>query len=461
MMTLRELINHRSNPLNSLFVKIFLWFWLTALVLMLGVALSTRQVLDWMEPIPANPKQVAQLEKVAQKLVEHQGHRRDRPGPRFARRYRVIIWDQGDTVVAPPAIRRRFLEIADAISGEEYTQQKYFDGILFVGPKAVELAGQKKLLFLYRKVERKKPQWSADQGAFRLQALLYILGSGFASFLLAWTITRRLHQLREATGQLRRGDFDVRLPKPSLFIDEIDRLFIDFNGMAEHIKELIASQQSLLQMTSHEIRSPLTRIGVALGIAQQGGETDACLARIEKEIDYLDRLLAEILKLAAVNNEIGQSQSEPLALLPIVQRVIDNARFVWQEKRDILLLDNIGMTDASPKLSVEENLFYLALENLVNNALKYSPEAKPVRVKVEQFDSEIALTVCDEGEGVDPEFLKKMFEPFTRKNYSSDGFGLGLAITRRIIRRLGGRIDVNSGAEGGLEVALILPKIKD
>ena len=325
-MTVSDMLRHRFNPFNSLFVKIFLWFWVTALLLMLGVALSMRQLLDWMEPIPANPKQVVQLEKVVRKL-ERQSHRFDRLRPHFFHRHKIIIWDGGENVKAPPPVRPIFLELAATLSAEDYVQQKYAKGFHFIGPQTAELDGKPYQVFLYRKAKHKKPLSLAEQGAFRLRAFLYVVGSGIASFLLAWTITRRLRLLRTASSKMRQGDFSVRLPEARLFNDEIDRLFIDFNKLAERINSLVSAQQSLLHMTSHEIRSPLTRIGVALGIAQQGGETDACLARIEKEIDYLDGLLTQILKLASLTSSDAKATANRVALRPIIERVIDNVRF--------------------------------------------------------------------------------------------------------------------------------------
>lgn len=464
-MTISALLQHPLNPLNSLFVKIFLWFWVTALVLMLGVATSMRQFLEWMEPVPATPEQVQRLEKIATKVQRMVNRRGGRIGPGLLRRNQVLLWDQADEVRAPPPVRERFLVIAKEFAKEDFIQQKYSDGFLFIGPKAIEIKSSFKneesaqQLFLFRKAKRKNPIFSPGSGGLRLRAFLYILGSGLASFFLAWTITRRLRQLRAVTGQLRAGDFSARLPAPRYFLDEIDRLSLDYNAMAEHISLLITSQQSLLQMTSHELRSPLTRIGVALGIAQQSGDTTACLSRIEKEIDYLDRLLSEILRLAALDSDQKIRSAKVLPLLPIVERVLDNAKFATQGKREINLVDTIAMTATKPQVLMEENLLYLALENIVNNALKYSPESKPVSVRVESSEwRDVVIRVIDQGEGVDPEFLAKMFEPFTRKNYSSDGFGLGLAITKRIVEALDGSVKAAPGKTGGFEVSLTLPR---
>lgn len=277
--------------------------------------------------------------------------------------------------------------------------------------------------------------------------------------LLAAYLTSPIRKLRRATQRLAAGELGTRV-KPQLKRrrDELADLASDFDEMAERIESLITSQERLTRDVSHELRSPLARMNVALELAKQrsGPETQPFLARIENESERLNEMISRILTLSKLESgAFDEFRGERLDLTELVRDVAADADFEAKAKRKAVELV------WSDKCSIvgNENLLRSAIENVVRNAVKYTDEGTNVRVSVIAENGTAKIQIGDRGGGVPDAELKNLFIPFYRLGEARDrktgGTGLGLAIARRAIVAHNGTISARN-VSGGLEVEIVL-----
>ncbi|HKJ04716.1 MAG TPA: ATP-binding protein [Geopsychrobacteraceae bacterium] len=299
-------------------------------------------------------------------------------------------------------------------------------------------------------------------GFFGSRALIILGVAALLCFILARSLTSPIRKLRRATHQFADGDLTTRIGTAIEGKGEISDLGHDFDFMAERIESLINSQRRLLQDISHELRSPLARLSVALELARQrsGDEAQGALNRIERESAQLNEMIGQLLSLAQLESGSGSYPMETFELDPVVRSVVQDADFEARGAgREVLLTDCC-------QLSVEgiEELLRRAIENVVRNAVKYTAAETAVEVSL-QFDktskAAALIRVRDHGPGVPPEALEKIFEPFFRvadaRDRESGGSGIGLAIADQAIRLSGGSIRAENHPEGGLVVLISLP----
>jgi signal transduction histidine kinase len=295
-------------------------------------------------------------------------------------------------------------------------------------------------------------------GPLGLLAVAIVI-SGLVSYALARYVTRPMQRMGEAGTALGQGDLTARLPdRLTRRRDEIGGLARDFNRMADRLTTLIGGQQQLLRDVSHELRSPLARIEVALSLAERefaGAGDSRHLERIRLESERLDALVGEILEYARLKQD-GALQQQPLDLAALIDDVVADARLEGGPRK-------ITVEAAGPEhalLNGDETLLRRALENVVRNAVRHSPEGGRVTVSLEPSDSLLEVRVADEGPGVPGDALETIFEPFVRlsggRSEDSPGGGIGLAIARAAVERHGGRIRARNREAGGLVVTLII-----
>ena len=300
--------------------------------------------------------------------------------------------------------------------------------------------------------------------------IIAIISSGFVCYLLSWYLTKPIVKLRTATRQLAAGDLTARAGAPlTLRKDEVAGLMRDFDAMAERLEMLVKAQSRLLNDISHELRSPLARLSVALGLARQraGVESADMLDRIELEASRLNELIGRILTLARLEDgEQGPGQT-PVPLDELVASVAEDAEFEAQERRCHV---KTSIQKGDWAVRGNDSLLHSAVENVVRNAIRYTAEGSSVEIALSSDDrpggSEAVLRVSDSGPGVPEDALQKMFEPFYRlddaRGRLTGGVGLGLAITERAVRFHGGKVSARNRPEGGLVVeirlALISPR---
>jgi two-component system sensor histidine kinase CpxA len=297
-----------------------------------------------------------------------------------------------------------------------------------------------------------------------------IITSGLMCYLLAWSMTSPVTRLRRAAQSLAAGDLSARAGAPaSGKRDELTELMRDFDRMAERIEGLVDSQSRLLKDVSHELRSPLARLSVALGLARQrvtpevAPELESALNRIEVEADRLNQLIQRLLTISRLESGADGLRKTQLSLRELLEQVAHDAEYeipgrgcrVTADARDEFLVE------------ADPDLLRSAMENVVRNATRYTAEGTTVEVRLERQQSakggeeDIVVRVLDSGPGVPDEALPKIFEPFYRlddaRNRQTGGAGLGLSIADRAIRLHGGQLRASNRKEGGLEVEIRIP----
>jgi two-component system, OmpR family, sensor histidine kinase CpxA len=297
--------------------------------------------------------------------------------------------------------------------------------------------------------------------------IILIITSGLVCYFLSWYLTKPIVRLRGATQQLAAGDLTARIGVPrSGRRDEVAGLMRDFNGMAERLETLVKAQSRLLNDISHELRSPLARLNVALGLARQraGVESADMLDRIELEASRLNELIGRILTLARLEDgEQGVPQT-PVPLNELVQSIAEDAEFEAQARHCHV---HTAIPQGAWGVRGNASLLNSAVENVVRNAIRYTAEGTSVEIDLSCADAatgpEAVLNVSDSGSGVPADTLDKLFEPFYRldeaRGRNTGGVGLGLAITERAVRFHGGKVKAFNRPEGGLRVEIRLPLI--
>lgn len=321
--------------------------------------------------------------------------------------------------------------------------------------------GQSYLIFQPARTDKRNeiprpPRGMIVPVALLVAALIACLG---VSTLLARHFSRPIQNLRDAFQSVAEGKLDTRIGgSMGRRQDEIAELGAEFDKMTERLEQSVAAQKRLLHDVSHELRSPLARQQVAIELArQQPGKMAAALDRIEQESGRLDALVGEILTLARLESGVPLPVDEYVDLVELFDTVIEDARFeASQSGRQI----EARGPDASQPLILRARgeLLHRALENIVRNAISHTPADSAVQVVCQRSAESLSITVTDHGTGVPAGELETIFEPFYRsENGSTGGFGLGLAIARRAVEFHGGQILARNGANGGLEIELILP----
>jgi signal transduction histidine kinase len=296
--------------------------------------------------------------------------------------------------------------------------------------------------------------------------IIAVLSSGLVCYFLAWYMTKPVSRLRAATQQLAAGDLTARAGDPnSKRRDEIAGLVRDFDTMAARLETLVKAQSRLLNDISHELRSPLARLNVALGLARQrsGPESAAMLERIELEAGRLNELIGRLLTLARLEDGEQSVAATPVLLDEVVLNVAEDAEFEAQARHCHV---HSEIPEGSWGVRGDASLLHSAIENVVRNAIRYTREGTTVEIHLEKAESaagraEAVVRVNDCGSGVPDEALEKLFQPFYRlddaRGRQTGGVGLGLAITERAVRFHGGRVSAVNRAEGGLMVEIHLP----
>lgn len=281
------------------------------------------------------------------------------------------------------------------------------------------------------------------------------------SIVLALYLSRPVMMLRRGFQRLSEGDLTVRLSSSvARRNDELGDLAVDFDVMAERLGMLVTARDRLLNDVSHELRSPLTRAQLAIGLARQGGQAwPGAIARVEVELRKLDSLVDELLTLAREESATAPKEDffDPIW---VVLKVLDDAQLEVKTKNLTLRTVSPQMDEeARPVVAGSARLFERAVDNVVRNAIRFSSECGEldVRIDVTPVSPSYRVQIKDRGPGVDPKLIDTVLQPFVR--IDDTGTGLGLAIANRVIRAQGGSITCHNRRSGGLCVTIEIPAI--
>ena len=448
--------------MRRLFLRIFLVFWLAmaavATLLILSSPLFTRSrpgVERWQRDVEGGLHE--RLERSARTVAggqERQGGEH-RGGPRIPA---LLLRPDGTSAVGsdvPPEIAA-FARRVEA-AGEEISERT---GAYHIAGRPVSRPDGERLVLVA--AVRRPPSLVdlLEPGVlgWRLVALTAIVGA--LCFWLARTLTSPVTTLRGVVRRLAGGDLSARVaPRIAARKDEIGDLARDFDGMAARIEALVGAQRRLVRDVSHELRSPLARLAVALELARKraGEGAGEQLDRIELEAGRLDALIDQLLTLSRLEAADAPAARDAVDLCELVDSVADDAAYEASALDVQVVVDKGGAC----VVSGDADALRSALENVVRNAVHYSESGSEVRVAVARVGQSVAVTVSDSGPGVPEEHIEAVFQPFFRVEEARDrqhgGAGLGLAIAARAVRLHGGAVTARNRPAGGLEVELRLP----
>ena len=287
--------------------------------------------------------------------------------------------------------------------------------------------------------------------------LLFSVAGGIFCYFISRYLTRPLFKLGEAAAAIAEGRLDTRADASlTNRRDEIADLASNFNRMAERIEALITGQRRLLGDVSHELRSPLSRLIVALGLVRQGPPEEAAenLERIGLEARRLDTLIGQLLTLTRIDSGVDRGSPATFDLTSLVQEVANDGDFEARARNRSVVIQQ-----ADPcTVNGFEELLRSAAENVVRNAIRHTAEATTVEISLQNTGTRVLLRVLDHGPGVPEAVLSEIFLPFRRvANDNSEGAGLGLAIAERAVTVHRGAVRAMNVPEGGLSVEIDLP----
>ena len=290
--------------------------------------------------------------------------------------------------------------------------------------------------------------------------ILAIIVSAFVSYLLAQAMSRPVQQLRNATKSLADGNFDSRVASSVVRRrDELGILARDFDTMADKLQRSVAQQVELARNVSHELRSPLARLRVALELARRKSGELPEFDRIDRETESIDSLIAQILSYSRLD-AVAKQDKHSTSLTDLVADVVDDVNFECESE---------GLKGKSVKFEFSERIrmplhsesLKSAVENIVRNAVRHTRANSAVVVKLlGRTGGNATIVVDDAGSGVGSDEIGKLFEPFFRTEHSTEngaGTGLGLAIAKRAVEIHGGTIIASNRPAGGLRISIELP----
>ncbi|HUI52932.1 MAG TPA: ATP-binding protein [Terriglobales bacterium] len=454
--------------MRSLFWKIFLWFWLAMALVSLTLILSSV----WSASRTSRERDEAIDRAMTPLIADNFADVYDRDGKRgleelMARGrgtfpWRPFLFDRTGHEVLDRSVSPAVVEAFHrALLSRQTEIVEQGDGRC-VGQYILANSGTPYVLVL--EMNRRGSGWGPQVPSHvqALQFLLVLLIVGLISLWITRHITLPMVQLRAAANQLARGDLSARVRPESLHRkDELASLGRDFNYMAEQIELLMNAQRRLIADISHELRSPLARLSVALGLAHRtvNPETRASLHRIEREAHRLNELIGGLLNLARLESGTERLEQESVRLDELVQSVADDAAFeAASHQRGVRVLSTFVC-----RRKGNTQLLRSAIENVARNAVHYTAAGTEVEISLHPWadGSSAVIAIRDHGPGVPEAALHTIFEPFFRVDDARDRFsggaGLGLSITDRVIRAHGGAVRAHNHPEGGLVVELSLP----
>ena len=440
----------------SLFWKLFLTMWLSivgfsATIGWLNDKLAREQ---WAEE-PANTfsRGMIRITQRAQQALQMEGRKALRDEllniPRMTRSHIYVVDDESQELLGRDNALKQLVErrtVMDPVEFQDAEGNNYTIYTVNRTPPATLLA-------------------PGPQGtALRLVAAAVI--SALISYFLARSLATPLEELRKASRKIAAGDLATRVSKtvPSRQ-DEIGQLAKDFDIMTSRLQAMQQANQRLMQDVSHELRSPLARLSVALEIARKKGVGDigSEIDRITLESERLGTLINDVLGLLRESSETTPRLDEDLDLSALLSDLVEVVNYEVPEGKP-----GISWQPAAPcEFHGDRELLWRAMENLLRNALRYTDPDRGVLLDlvVGKRKSQVRLEVRDFGSGVPEGELEKIFEPFYRVQESRDrgsgGHGLGLSIAANAVQMHGGSVQASNAQDGGLIVSISLPLTRE
>jgi len=457
--------------MKSLFAKIFLWFWLASLLIIVSTV-TLVSLLEPYRPVPEDGRIVKRMARQGQRAVEILERHGEQALQEFihnkARRQgrRVFLFNEKIETIGAAVPPPEAGQLAARSGKSGVTEFLKLKGSVLIARPIYGSGGETYLFVgdIPRRPHNQPLSRFLNPHFLSLRFLAIFVVASFFCYWLAWYLTSPIRKLRTAAQQLASGDLKTRVSKNlGGRKDELADLGHDFDLMADRIEALLESQGRLYRDISHELRSPLARLHVALELARQrsGKEAAEDLDRIEREAERLNELIGHMRTLTVLESGGENIQYAPVELDLLVREIAEDADFeARNQNRKVNVMKSEGV-----KVNGNEEMLRRAVENVVRNAVRYTPEDSEVEISLisRQDNSEnyAHITVRDHGSGVPEEVLGDLFRPFYRVGDARDrktgGTGIGLAITEKAVRLHGGTVTASNAADGGLIVEIKLP----
>jgi two-component system sensor histidine kinase CpxA len=428
--------------MNSLFVKILLWFWAALVINTIGSAVISGL---------SGPRPYILSRLIAFQLVEARAAYEDggRTGlEQFMRRFHSVFAGEG---ILTGASGRDLLSGADESGLLGHAQEESgYAAIRLRGAAIARHSADGKYCFIFVIPHQRLGSW------FLLTEHWWMMAAGvFLCYLLAYYLTYPVRKLERAVERFGRGDLSARAGTRRR--DELGRLGRTFDRMADRIQLLLDAQHRLLLDISHELRSPLARLRVAVELARSGQNREQYLDRIDKEAERLNSLVGGLLQVTRAEGEPDSLRREPVRLDGLLEGLVADASLEAEAQGTEVRL--VGAQPATVQGDAE--LLRRAIENVLRNAIRYAPRGTAVEAGLEAADGRAVVRIRDYGAGVPEEALPRIFDAFYRvetdRDRASGGAGLGLSIARRAVELHGGTIRARN-AGPGLVVEIDLPE---
>jgi len=456
--------------MSRIYIKIFLGFWLVTIMMLFGsnmivhfFNLGPDKHLSQQEEDPFDGPGGRLLREVVSDAINYNYDQVEmglKSMPPWATRHFYIINTDGKDLLEreiPEHIQSFLGNISDDIP---FFRKKVGENNLF--GRQFSLSDGTVLRLVVFSPKDHSLGWRLFFNNFWHILVLDMIISGAACYYLARYITRDIQTLKTATQKIATGDWDVRIAEE--FCDrpgELAELGKAFDNMAIKLQKSMLEQKRLIKDVSHELRSPLARLQVALAIAQQRANSEITgeLERIKEAADYLNDVISDILSLPVTEQgswELNDVVEVSSLITTIVEECLDEAS---QKQVTLTLTDNLG----EALVMTRGNTLVSVFDNIIRNAIRYTLDNSPVTILLDRnSDGDPQITVSDSGPGVAEEHLADIFEPFFRTDEARDrksgGYGLGLAIAQRTVLHHSGSIQAKNNLVRGLSITITLPE---
>lgn len=449
--------------MRSLYWKIFISFWLATILIIFTTAWVISHVAQ-KSSLPAQEQQFMDSYANAAVATFESGEQAallkwlNKVG--ISRHMTLYLLSSTGDIIGTEAPPENVKNIAENLLKDQLSEGILKSGKLIVSHEILSTSGK-----FYRLVAvSEKPLFhfvGIPWAGLALRLILATFISGLICYLLSLYLTQPLRSLGMAAKSIARGKLSTRVGHlRGHHKDEIAQLSDEFDRMAEQLEHLVSSKERLLQDISHELRSPLARlqIAIALGRNKTNHLADAEFKRMELECVRLNYLISEILDFARLDKSTTDLYLSQADVPTLLQEIIKDANYECGIKSPRVYA---GIIEPCT-LSIDQRLIHRAIENVVRNALHYSPSTEQVQVSLhyDQSKKQVYVDISDKGPGVPEEQLEKIFNPFYRVDTSREkktgGYGLGLAIAFRAIQLHEGAISAQNKVDGGLLVRICL-----
>ncbi len=443
------------NPTRAIMGRLFLWFWATFIVTALLAIWGSRLFFEDLEIVEAKPREVAELNQAVERIYKdrftdrpiHEAVDRNSRGMR-GRLVAVDLRDYRLILGGGPPFRENDKEDIIRLVNQSTPIAVKRGAIKIIGPVFFVRNDIRYALF---NAKFDAPEEPAPP--FFLLLVIAIITTSTLSWLFAKSLTNPILHIQGSAKRIASGDWQSRVGKASKRQDELGQLSRDFNKMAEQLENMWGSQKRLLADVSHELRSPLARLQMALGLAHQQNVDPETLMRVEREADRMEALVAQLLTLSRA--EAGQISLNKQSLSVALNDVFTDANFEAANKNKQLHIQNVP----NKIVMIDSMMFCRAVENVLRNAIRHSKLQTHVSFSESAENWKIHIT--DDGDGLSLKECERIFAPFYRatlaRERESGGVGLGLSIAKAAVELHHGRITAEPAKSSGLQVTLSFP----